>query len=133
MAPSRRAAAAARASTGGRTPGGEEKLALAGAPPAASGLSPAADPGAEGSATPRAPPENVAYVRPRYFRWAELLGRVFEFDIMVCPDCGGRLRLLATIDQPGVIEKILGHLGLPVELPSPAPARSPAWLPGWSD
>jgi len=37
--------------------------------------------------------------------------------------------LLATIDDPPVIEKILHHLGLPVEAPAPAPARTPAWLP----
>ena len=69
--------------------------------------------------TARAPPENFAYVRPRYFRWAELLARVFEVDILACPDCGGRLGLVATIEQRGVIEKILAHLGLPTELPSP--------------
>jgi hypothetical protein len=58
--------------------------------------------------------------------------RSFEFDVLACPDCGGRLRLVATIEQPGVIEKILTHLGLPAELPSPAPATSPVWLPGFS-
>jgi hypothetical protein len=37
---------------------------------------------------------------------------------------------VATIEQAGVIEKILAHLGLPLELPTPAPARSTEWLPG---
>jgi hypothetical protein len=100
---------------------------------AANGFPPPADPVGDGLAAPRAPPEDVAYVRPRYFPWADLLRRVFEFDILACPDCGGRLHLVATIEQAGVIEKILTHLGLPAQLPSPAPARSPAWLPGWSD
>jgi uncharacterized protein YbaR (Trm112 family) len=109
---------------GSPTPGGQEKGALGGAPSgaapqAAIGLSPAADPGTEGSAAPRAPPEDFAYVRPRYFRWAELLARVFEVDILACPDCGGRLGLVATIEQRAVIEKILAHLALPTELPSP--------------
>src|SRR5262245_49016569 len=66
-------------------------------------------------------------------RCAELLRRIFAFDILACPDCGARLRLMATIEQPGVIEKILMHLGLPAELPRPAPARSPAWLPSFSE
>jgi hypothetical protein len=35
---------------------------------------------------------------------------------------------VATIEQRAVIEKILAHLGLPVDPPSPAPARSAAWL-----
>jgi uncharacterized protein YbaR (Trm112 family) len=60
------------------------------------------------------------------------LRRVFELDILACPDCGGRLRLVATIEQRAPIEKILTHLGLPVDLPTQTPARSPAWLPGWS-
>src|SRR5262249_59749811 len=52
-------------------------------------------------------PESGAYVRPRHFPWAELLRRTFEIDILACPDCGGRLRLVATIEDHAVIEKIL--------------------------
>jgi hypothetical protein len=62
-----------------------------------------------------------------------LIGRTFEIDILACSDCGGRLRLVATIEDRSVIEKILGHLALPVDLPSPAPARSTKCLPGWSE
>jgi hypothetical protein len=51
----------------------------------------------------------------------------------ICPDCGGRLRLLATITERAAIEKILRHLGLPADLPNPAPARAPPWLPGVPD
>jgi hypothetical protein len=72
-------------------------------------------------------------VRPRHHPWADLLRRTFELDILACPGCGGRLRLVATIEQPAGIEKILAHLGLPTELPSPLPARSPECFPGWSD
>ena len=67
--------------------------------------------------------------------------RSFALDILACPDCGGRLRLLATIeDTPArgfrragraVIEKILRRLELPIDPPAPAPARVPAWLPGF--
>lgn len=89
-------------------------------PPASGSTGPA--PGAD------APP--AAYVRPPYFPWADLLRRVFALDILACPDCGGRLRLLATIEDRATVEKILTHLGLPVELPQPSAARTPAWLPG---
>jgi uncharacterized protein YbaR (Trm112 family) len=58
------------------------------------------------------------------------LRRAAVFDVLACPDCGGRLRLVATVEQAGVIEKILAHLGLPLELPTPAPARSTECLPG---
>ena len=29
-----------------------------------------------------------------------------------------------------MVEKILTHLGLPVDPPCPSPAHTPAWLPG---
>ena len=66
----------------------------------------------------------------RFHEWADLLRRVFAIDILACPDCGGRLRLLATIEDRAVVETILTHLGLPVDPPRPSPARTPAWLPG---
>ena len=72
----------------------------------------------------------VAYVRPSYVAWADLLRRIFAIDILACPDCGGRLRLLATIEDRAVVEKILTHLGLPADPPCPSPARTPEWLPG---
>ena len=50
---------------------------------------------------------------------------------IACPDCGGRLRFVATIEDRAVIEKILRHLALPIDPPVPAPARRAAWLPGF--
>jgi hypothetical protein len=38
---------------------------------------------------------------------------------------GGRLRLVATIDQRAVVDRILRHLGLPTDRPVPRPARAP--------
>ena len=49
--------------------------------------------------------------------WAELLRRSFGLDVLACPDCGGRLRLVATIADPRAIARILAHLGLPLEPP----------------
>jgi hypothetical protein len=54
--------------------------------------------------------------------------RTFGFDVLVCPRCGGRLRLIALIDQASVIQRILAHLGLPTEIPAPTPARAPPRL-----
>ena len=34
--------------------------------------------------------------------WAHLMQRTFGFDVLQCPRCGGRLRLLAVIDQEAV-------------------------------
>ena len=54
--------------------------------------------------------------------WARLLKRVFDFDIERC-GCGGKLRIIAVIEQPAVIERILAHLGLSAQPPPRAPAR----------
>ncbi len=55
--------------------------------------------------------------------WARLLKRVFDIDIEHCPQCGGKLKIIAAIDQPAVIERILTHLGLSAQPPPRAPAR----------
>ena len=44
--------------------------------------------------------------------WARRLKRVFAIDIEKCGRCGGRVRVIAAIEDPEVVEKILRHLGL---------------------
>lgn len=58
-------------------------------------------------------------------KWAVLLKRSFAIDIMQCASCKGRLKVIATIKDQNVIRQILGHLGLPTEIPIRAPARAP--------
>jgi len=41
--------------------------------------------------------------------------RSFGLDVLACPRCGGRLRLIALIEQAAVIERILRHLRLPTD------------------
>jgi hypothetical protein len=57
--------------------------------------------------------------------WAKLLARVGEEFPLECPNCGGDIRLIAFITQPGPIRKILTHLGEPLEPPPVSPARGP--------
>jgi hypothetical protein len=52
--------------------------------------------------------------------------RTFGYDVNACLECGGRMKLIAMIDQPAVIAKILSHLGLPTEPPSAAALRAMA-------
>jgi hypothetical protein len=44
--------------------------------------------------------------------WVRRLKRVFAIDMEKCAQCGGRVRIIAAIEDPEVIEKILRHLGL---------------------
>ncbi len=60
--------------------------------------------------------------------WAQLLKRVFAIDMAACPQCGGPLTILAPIENPTVIAKILAHLGLPTRAPPRAPARLDAFM-----
>ena len=60
--------------------------------------------------------------RSRHYPWAQLMARVFEFDVLACPRCGAKMRILAAIDAPDAIRKILSCLGLPTRAPPVAPA-----------
>jgi hypothetical protein len=53
-----------------------------------------------------------------------LLKRVFEIDLEHCPHCGGPLTIIAAIEDPTVIAKILTHLGLSTRAPPRATARA---------
>ena len=43
--------------------------------------------------------------------WARRLKRVFRIDVETCEQCGGAVRIVASIERPAVIEKILAHIG----------------------
>ena len=58
---------------------------------------------------PIAEPEEISGREARR-RWAELLQRIFEVDPLECPACGGRMRIMAFILTPRVIDCILRHL-----------------------
>ena len=62
--------------------------------------------------------------QPRNYSWVSLMERVFELDVLACPRCGGRMRILAAIDAPDAIHQILACLGLPTRAPPIAPAIS---------
>ena len=62
---------------------------------------------------------------PSRLPWAELQKRVFLTDVLDCPKCHGRMRILAVIMTPDVVRRILQHENLPADPPSAAPARPP--------
>ena len=76
-------------------------------------MAPALVAGAEGT---------TAKSSPRAWTWAALMHRAFAIDVLACPHCGGRLRLIATLHDPAVIRKLLAHLGMVRSGPSPGPA-----------
>jgi len=42
--------------------------------------------------------------------WAQRLKRVFSIEIDTCARCGGKLRVIASIEELQIIAKILSHL-----------------------
>jgi ribosomal protein S27E len=53
--------------------------------------------------------------------WAQRLARVFSIDVSNCP-CGGKLKIIASIEDPATISRILNHLARPPpQLPLLAP------------
>jgi hypothetical protein len=60
--------------------------------------------------------------------WAQRLKRVFNIDVETCRACGGAVRIIACIEDPLVIEKILAHLDkqdAPTELSRLPETRAP--------
>ncbi|MFQ5741623.1 MAG: transposase [Acidobacteriota bacterium] len=53
-----------------------------------------------------------AFSKARRASWARLLRQIYEVDPLTCADCGGRMEIIAFIDQPQTIRKILEHLNL---------------------
>jgi hypothetical protein len=69
------------------------------------------------------PAHEHAHGPPARIGWARLLKRVFDIELEHCPRCAGELRIIAAIEQPAVIRRILTHLGLPARAPPRSPAR----------
>jgi hypothetical protein len=42
--------------------------------------------------------------------WARLLSKVYEIDPLVCPKCGAEMKVIAVIENPDEIKRILRHL-----------------------
>ena len=72
----------------------------------------------------RAEAERRGATKPRSWRWAALMRRAFDLDVLRCPCCAGRMELIATIDAPAVIYRILAHLGRPDARAGPEPAAA---------
>ena len=73
-----------------------------------------------------APPKRA----PAHYLWAVLIARIYEVFPLLCPMCGGQMRLIAFITEGTQIRRILDHIGVDLEPPHISPARGP---PLWDD
>ena len=75
----------------------------------------AVTPAQRGRGAPRPPasdadPAKVSTPRHVAMSWARRLKRVFGVEIEGCVRCGGQLKIIASIEEPQLIAKILSHL-----------------------
>ncbi len=62
----------------------------------------------------------------RYLDWTQLMTRVWEADLALCPRCGIKgLQVIACITQPAAIRDILRCIGESTAPPEFSPARYP--------
>ena len=71
---------------------------------------------------PKVPISNSS--RSKNSSWARLLAKVYE-DPMICPRCGSELKVIAVIQRPEDVMKILRHL---VRIGRGPPGLDPATL-----
>ena len=57
--------------------------------------------------------------------WADLLRKVFAIDVLACPECTGRMQLVAFIAEAKVAKRILDHLALDSTGPPPVARAQP--------
>ena len=72
-----------------------------------------------------APPKRAAH-----YLWAVLIARIYEIFPLLCPLCGGQMRIIAFITHSADIRQILNHIGADSEPPHISLARGP---PLWDD
>ncbi len=56
--------------------------------------------------------------------WADMIRKVYEIDPLICPKCGGQLRIISFIENYKVIDKIIDHLKLTFKAERPPPPRA---------
>jgi uncharacterized protein YbaR (Trm112 family) len=90
-------------------PTGERRTGKPCAPFDRAGLETGSSPGTAPALDPttseaRAPP------KPRSWSWAAFMRRAFALDVLACPRCGARLRVVATIEDPVAVRRILNSV-----------------------
>jgi len=55
--------------------------------------------------------------------WAAMIRKVYEVDPMICPKCGGTMKVVAFITEHAVVDRIIDHLKLTFVAEKPPPSR----------
>jgi hypothetical protein len=55
--------------------------------------------------------------------WAEMIRKVYEVDPMLCPKCGGMMKIDAFLTDFTVVDRIINHLKLTFVADKPPPPQ----------
>jgi len=55
--------------------------------------------------------------------WAEMIRKVYEVDPMVCPQCGGQMKVVSFLTDWAVVDRIINHLKLTFLADRPPPPQ----------
>jgi len=55
--------------------------------------------------------------------WAEMVRKVYEVDPLICPSCGGQMKVISFIEDPKAIDRIIGHLKITFQAERPPPSH----------
>jgi len=55
--------------------------------------------------------------------WAEMIRKVYEVSPMVCPQCGGQMKVIAFLTDYAVVDRIINHLKLTFVAERPPPPQ----------
>jgi hypothetical protein len=100
-------------------------MAAASAQPAGHTAQSPTQPGHAVEPLPQSAPAPVTPKRPAHYLWAVLIARIYEVFALVCPLCGGQMRIIAFITHSADIRHILEHIGVESQPPKISPARGP--------
>jgi len=74
--------------------------------------------------------EGALFAWSSRLEWAVLMKRTWGFDVLRCPQCTRKMRVIAALTAPAVVRQILEHLGVRASPLPRAPARDPDWEQG---
>ena len=55
--------------------------------------------------------------------WTKMIRKVYEVDPLICPQCGGTMKVIAFLTDFSVVDRIINHLKLSFVADRPPPPR----------
>jgi len=74
-------------------------------------------------------PDDTPYRKACRCTWAQLIKKIYLVSPLICPKCRDPMKVIAFLEDPPVIRKILQHLGMWETQQPPPPKKMVSYLP----